>query len=67
MAETRSALYRLLAEKIGKDPVEDMAERRNAGESWRTIEQAYLLTHGVSVTTVTLRTWWEQIQNTPSQ
>lgn len=55
---SRTVLYALLHEKLQRDPLEDMRERRERGESWRAISIAYLVEQGVSVTDVTLRSWW---------
>jgi hypothetical protein len=57
MTTNRSALYELLAARLGKDPVDDIRSRREAGQSWRSITNDYLLEHRVSVTDVTLRSW----------
>lgn len=67
MATNRSPLYQLLAEKLGRDPVEDIRKRRAAGESWRKITHAYLLEQGVSVTDVTLRSWVAQAEQAEQQ
>lgn len=55
----QSTLYQLLAEKLGDDPVADIGKRRQRGESWRTIDRAYLVEYGVSVTDATLRAWYK--------
>ena len=53
-----SPLYKLLATKLGSDPVSDMIKRRDRGESWRSISLEYLTKHDISVTEVTLRSWY---------
>lgn len=60
--KNETPLYQLLAAKLGRDPVQDMRERRENGESWRSIMIAYLNV-GVSVTDVTLRSWYAQAQD----
>lgn len=62
MATNRSPLYQLLAARLGKDPVEDIRSRREAGQSWRTITILYLTDYQVSVTDVTLRNWVAQAE-----
>lgn len=57
MAQNRSPLYELLAERLDKDPVADIRERRGRGETWRSIMITYQVDHAVSVTDMTLRTW----------
>ena len=56
--EHTSTLYKLLAAKLGSDPVSDMIKRRDRGESWRSISLEYLTKYDVSVTEVTLRSWY---------
>jgi hypothetical protein len=56
----KTALYELLAARLGTDPVADMGRRREQGASWRAISIAYLQEHDVSVTDLTLRNWYSQ-------
>jgi len=53
---TKTPLYLLLETKLGRDPALDMRERRERGETWRSISHAYLQ-FGIDVTEVTLRAW----------
>lgn len=65
MAE-QSILYQLLEAKLGEDPVANIGKRRQRGETWRTIERAYLDDYGVSVTDMTLRTWYKNATAQPA-
>jgi hypothetical protein len=49
--------YRLLATLLGRDPLQDIHERRERGQSWRNISLTYRDEHQVDITEATLRQW----------
>lgn len=58
MSTPKSPTYLLVAERVGKDTIEFLRERREEGESWRTISLNLWAEHELDVTEVTLRKWW---------
>lgn len=56
-APAKSPTYLLVSEKVGKDAVAFLRQRRNRGLSWRGISHELFAQHGVDVTEVTLRKW----------
>ena len=55
---TQSPTYRLVSEKSGRDAMEYLREKREAGVSWRNISLGLYADHQLSITEVTLRKWW---------
>lgn len=58
----KTPLYQLLAAKLDEDPVENIKRRREAGETWRSIERSFYFDHQVDVTDVTLRAWLREAE-----
>jgi hypothetical protein len=61
----KSPTYLLVQEKVGKDPIDWMREKRDASTSWRAISYGLLSEYGVNVTDVTLRKWWDDANKEP--
>lgn len=54
---TQTALYRLIREKLGRDPIEYARERREAGLSWARIADEVKTQTGEYLTPEALRRW----------
>lgn len=61
-AASKSPTYLLAASKLGRDPIDWIAELRDEGLTWRAISLLLWSSHWLDVTEVTLRKWWADAQ-----